>query len=168
MATVSYKAQPGIHKTRGAIPLAGTSHLYTVTRVLWPAPIEEILENLLIPPSLHVCCGASQLGTIRVDSDALHFPTVVADAARLPFRDRSVASPLCDPPYNGKMRWNHDLLTELSRGTTQRIIFQHWFIPADMWGRYRKDHRFSLTALYAWQPRSYFGRVQMVSVFDAS
>ena len=167
MATISYKAQPAIHKTRGAVPLVGTSHLYTVTRLLWPAPIEHVLDTLLIHPSLHVCCGASHLGHIRVDADVLHRPTLVADAAHLPFRDRTLNSVLCDPPYNGRMRWNHDLLTELSRVATRRIIFQHWFIPADMWGRYRKDHRFSLTALYAWQPRSYFGRVQMISVFDA-
>jgi hypothetical protein len=47
-----------------------------------------------------------------------------------------------------------------------RIIFQHWFVPADPDGRWRKWHRFELRELYAWQPMTYFGRAQLISVFD--
>ena len=90
------------------------------------------------------------------------------DAAVLPFADESFASVLCDPPYNGKFQWNHDLLKELSRVASQRIIFQHWFIPADPEGQWKKWHKFSLREAYIWQPRTYFGRVQVISVFDAS
>jgi hypothetical protein len=75
---------------------------------------------------------------------------------------------LCDPPYNGVFQWNHDLLSELARVAKQRIIFQHWFIPATPQGRYKKaQERFALTQSYVWQPRTYFGRAQIVSVFDA-
>ena len=71
-----------------------------------------------------------------------------------------------DPPYNGGSQWNHDLLSELSRVAEQRIIFQHGFVPVDHHGRWRKFHRFTLTGVHLWSPRTYFGRVQVVSVFD--
>jgi hypothetical protein len=35
MGTVTYKNQPGIEKLKGNVPLAGTSHLYTVKKRLW-------------------------------------------------------------------------------------------------------------------------------------
>jgi hypothetical protein len=127
---------------------------------------------------------------------------VRADAARLPFSDGSFATVLIDPPYNGKMQWNHDMLNELHRVAHTRVIFQHWFSPINERGEFKKAHSFKLTdaavapyldskdvvlavkgddGLYAtvedqasepfyltdmayWQPRSYFGRVQIISV----
>jgi len=167
MATVTYKNQPAIERTKGAVPLAGTRHVYTVKKVLWPEEVTELIGSLLIPKSLHVCCGLSRLGDWRVDKDESVEPNQIADAAALPFADQSWESVLCDPPYNGKFRWNHDMLSELSRVAKQRIIFQHWFIPADANGLWKKWHRFQLSAVYIWQPRTYFGRVQVISVFDA-
>jgi len=171
MATVTYKNQPAIDKTKGNVPLAGTSHIYTVKKVLWPEAVESTLSTMLIPRSLHVCCGKSKLGDVRLDSDEENEPDVlvIAESNRfeLPFGDESFESVLCDPPYNGKFQWNHDLLRELSRVAKKRIIFQHWFIPADHEGRWKKWHKFELREVYVWQPRTYFGRVQVVSVFDA-
>jgi hypothetical protein len=167
MPSVTYKHQPAIDASGGTVPLAGTSHLYTVSKVLWPESIQQFLATLLIGQTLHVCCGLSQLGDVRID---LHEPTadVRCDAARLCFADKAFSSALCDPPYNGKFQWNHDLLAELARVTSRRIIFQHWFIPATPQGRYKKaQERFALSATYVWQPRTYFGRVQVISVFDA-
>lgn len=167
MTTVTYKHQPAIHASRGAVPLAGTSHLYTVSKVLWPDSVETFLEGLLIPTSLHVCSGASRLGDVRLDRDPTHAPDIVADAAAIPLPDDAVASVLCDPPHNGVFQWNHDLLAELARVARERIIFQHWFIPATAHGLYKKaQDTFALTAVYVWQPRTYFGRVQVVSVLD--
>lgn len=152
MPTVTYKNQPGIHKTRGAVPLAGTSHVYTVKKVLWPEAVEDFLKTLFIGTTLHVCCGHSLLGEIRIDSDAACNPDIVADVTKLQeiIPDGGVDTVLCDPPYNGKMRWNHDLLSELCRVASQRIIFQHWFIPATPQGRYKKaQEKWELTALSA-------------------
>ena len=168
MSTVTYKNQPAIHATRGAVPLAGTKHVYRVNKVLWPEAVSELLASLLIPTSLHVCCGKSLLGDVRFDADPANEPDVLGDAADLPFSDGEFESVLCDPPYNGKMQWNHDLLSELSRVASRRIIFQHWFIPADMQGRWKKWHRFELRDAFIWQPRTYFGRAQVISVFDAA
>lgn len=167
MTTVTYKHQPAIEATKGTIPLAGTKYVYTVDKVLWPEEVETFIATLLISKSLHVCCGASLLGDIRLDTDRRHAPDVIADAGKLPFADNSFESVLCDPPYNGKFQWNHDLLRELSRVASSRIIFQHWFIPADPQGQWKKWHKFKLSAAYVWQPRTYFGRAQIISVFDA-
>jgi len=167
MSTVTYKNQPAIEGTKGRVPLAGTSHLYRVKRILWPQSVESVLQGLLIPTSLHVCSGHSLIGDIRVDSDRAVSPDVVGDAARLPFCDQSFNSVLCDPPYNGRFQWNHDLLSELSRVARRRIIFQHWFMPADRHGRWKKLHKFRMTSAYAWQPKTYFGRAQIITVFDA-
>jgi hypothetical protein len=167
LSTVTYKNQPAIHKTRGAIPLAGTSHLYTVKKVLWPESIEDFLDSLLVGRSLHICCGKSMLGDVRLDLDPNVNPDIIADAAKIPFADNSFETVLCDPPYNGKMQWNHDLLSELARVAKLRIIFQHWFIPANKNGLYKKaQEKFQMSQVYVWQGQSYFGRAQIISVFD--
>jgi hypothetical protein len=165
-STVTYLNQPAIHATRGTVPLAGTSHLYTVNKLLWPEEVESLLSSLLIGRSLHLCCGKSKLGTVRLDlfeEDA----DIRADAAHTGLADKSFDSVLCDPPYNGEFQWNHDLLTELGRLACQRIIFQHWFLPCDPDGQYKKANYFKLSAIYVWQPRTYFGRAQIISIFDA-
>ncbi len=166
MSTVTYKNQPAIEKTKGTVPLAGNSHVYTVTKVLWPEAVEDFLQTLLIPKSLHVCCGKSKLGDVRVDLDPNVNPDFLYDAAAMPFKDGSFETVLCDPPYNGKFQWNHDMLSELSRIASKRIIFQHWFMPVDSQGRWKKFHEFELSGVYVWQPRTYFGRVQVISVLD--
>lgn len=164
--SVTYKNQPAIEASGGTVPLAGTSHVYTVNKLLWPEDVESLLASLLIGESLHMCCGKSKLGTRRLD---LHEPGVdyQVDAANTGLDDKSFDTVLCDPPYNGEMQWNHDLLTELARLASRRIIFQHWFIPATPDGFYKKTHDFKLTNIYVWQPRTYFGRAQLISVFDA-
>lgn len=167
MPTVTYKHQPAIHKTRGTVPLAGNSHVYTVSKILWPEDVEAFLESLLIGHSLHVCPGRSLLGDVRVDLHE-HDVDVKADAVSLPFANESFDTVLCDPPYNGKFQWNHDLLSELSRVAARRIVFQHWFMPITPEGRWKKwTEKWMLTAAYIWQPRTYFGRVQVISVLDA-
>jgi hypothetical protein len=169
VASVTYRNQPAIDATNGSVPLAGTSHLYTVKKVLWPDSIQDVLESRFIGRTLHVCCGKSQLGDVRLD---LNEPDadIQCDAAdmREHVADGEFDTVLCDPPYNGNFQWNHDLLNELARVASKRIIFQHWFIPATPQGRYKKaQERFALTETLVWQPRTYFGRAQVVSVFDA-
>lgn len=164
--SVTYKNQPGIEATHGNVPLAGTSHAYTVKKLLWPEAVEDLLRAALVGTTLHLCHGKSTLGNIRLD---LFEPAtdVRADASRLPFQDLSVDTILVDPPYNGQMQWNHDLLSEMARVARQRIVFQHWFIPANKHGLYKKSHRFSLFDIYVWQPKTYFGRAQLISIFEA-
>lgn len=168
MATVTYKNQLAIQASHGNVPLAGTSHVYTVNKLLWHPSIETMLCSLLVGRTLHVCCGKSKLGDVRLD---LNEPDadIRCDAANMQgyVGDREFDTVLCDPPYNGKFQWNHDLLKELARVASKRIVFQHWFVPVTPRGRYRKAQTlWGLTGMYAWQPRTYFGRAQIISVFD--
>lgn len=169
ITTVTYKHQPAIDASKGNVPLAGTSHIYTVSKVLWPEAIEQFLATLFVGHTLHVCSGKSRLGDVRLDLHAEDVD-IRCDAANMRdfVRDGEFETVLCDPPYNGIFQWNHDLLAELARVASKRIIFQHWFIPATPEGRYKKaQEKFYLSASYVWQPRTYFGRAQVVSVFDA-
>lgn len=167
MSTVTYVNQPAIHATRGAVPEEGTALPYKVAKLLWPKDVERKIDELCIGSTLHACCGKSLIGTVRLD---LFQPgvDVKGDAARLPFASGCFETVVIDPPYNGKFQWNHDMLVELCRVASKRIIFQHWFIPADKYGRYKKNHKFQLNPehLYNWMPKTYFGRVQVISVFD--
>jgi hypothetical protein len=180
LSTVTYKNQPAIHNTRGDVPILGTSHVYTVNKLLWYSEVEEFVESKLIGYSLHVCCGKSKIGNVRLDKFEKDV-TIIGDADRLPFSDNSFDTVLIDPPYNGKFQWNHDMLNELHRVARQRIIFQHWFSPIDKFGRFKKCHQFELTEivnvpipdkefelteLYNWNPRTYFGRMQIISILD--
>lgn len=169
MASVTYKNQPAINATKGNVPINGTKHVYTVKKVLWPEHVEAHIVSLFIGRTLHVCCGKSLIGDVRLDIDRDNAPDIVCDAANMDgfVLDREFDTVLCDPPYNGDMQWNHNLLSELHRVASKRIIFQHWFIPANAEGRYKKaQSEWGLTELYAWMPRTYFGRAQLISVFD--
>lgn len=164
MPTVQYKNQPGIDKTKGEIPLAGTSHIYKVNKLLWPESVEEFLKTQIKNPSLHVCCGKSTLGDIKLD--LYEDVDVRGDANRLPFDENSFNTVLIDPPYNGKFQWNHDMLSEMCRVAKDRFIFQHWFSPVNKNGYFKKNWKYILTGLYAWMPKTYFGRMQIISIFD--
>jgi len=165
VGTVTYKNQPAIDKTNGTVPLAGTAYVYTVSKLLWPKEVEEFLKSKLLGTTLHICCGKSKLGNIKLD---LYEPIIDirADMARLPFSNMSFDTVLIDPPYNSKFQIMHDMLSELCRVSKQRIIFQHWFSPVDKYGRYKKDHNFELFGLYNWMPKTYFGRINVISIFD--
>ena len=131
--------EEAINKTKGKVPLAGNSHIYTVNKRLWSNDIEDVLQKRFIGKTIHICCGKSQLGDIRVDLDASHNPDIICDANDMSkfVKDNEFETALCDPPYNGKFQWNHNMLKELSRIASKRIIFQHWFIPATKDGYYK-------------------------------
>lgn len=165
MGSVTYKNQPAIQATHGRVAIDGTKHPYSVHALLWPRDVHEWIERHCIGKTLHVCCGKSMIGDCRIDMNEPG-ANIRADAARLPFARQSWDTVLIDPPYNGVFQWNHDMLAELARVSRLRIIFQHWFIPVDSNSRFKKSHRFQLTELAVWQPQTYFGRAQLISVMD--
>lgn len=165
MSTVTYKNQPAIHKTRGSIPLVGNSYIYRVSKLLWPKDVEKFLDEKLIGYTLHVCSGKSKLGDVLLDLYEEKVD-VTASMDKLPFANKAFDTVLIDPPYNSKLQIMHDMLSELSRVAKERFILQHWFSPVTKNGYFRKDHSFILTGLYAWAPKTYFGRMQIISIFD--
>jgi len=168
MSSVTYRHQPGIDATNGKVPISGTEYPYRVTKLLWPRQVEAYLETIFLGRTLHLCCGKSRLGDIRLDIDPLHSPSVLGDITRLPFASRSIETVLIDPPYNGRFQFNHDYLAEIARIGARRLIHQHWYLPANRKGTYRKSNawKLNLDLTAIWNPASYFGRVQVISVFD--
>jgi len=134
---------------------------------LWPKYIEDTIEKMLDPMSLHVCCGESQLGDVRLDlhqkdvditCDASDMKSVVADEL--------FKTVLCDPPHDMSEKWYDALLIELARVSSHRIIFQHWFIPSHMNGVFQADSQFKMSYLLTWHPQSTYDQALAVSVFD--
>lgn len=76
----------------------------------WPKGLENFLQTFLISPSLHVCCGESQLGDYKVDAYLIRREVIQADMFNLPFRDGFFASamserktyPNCGYPHHEK------------------------------------------------------------------
>jgi len=79
----------------------------------FPRDVEAFLQRLLVSPSLHVACGESALGDVRVD--LVTRADVRGDMFRLPFRDGAFASVLIDPPWSLPYHLRPRLAKELAR-----------------------------------------------------
>lgn len=198
MANVTYHNQPGINATSGTIQVAGNNHPYTVKKILWPTDIEAWISERIIGTSLHLFCGKSKLGLVRVDNDPSNSPDTLLDIfdkekMQAVFKDRQYDTVIADPPYNSRFQLMHDMLNELHRIAGKRIIFQHHFSPLNAKGQFKKAHVFTLSEsamvptmpgaenilvredpssdsyvgnVFYWQPRTYFGRVNVITVMD--
>ena len=80
----------------------------------WPKGVEDFISHFLEHPSLHVFCGDSTLGDVKVDihSDAAD---ISADAFHLPFRDESFQTVIADPPWHLAYHLRPRLIRELAR-----------------------------------------------------
>jgi hypothetical protein len=78
----------------------------------WPPRVESWITSRLKGFSLHVCCGSSTIGDVRVD---LHqeTATIKGDMYHLPFKREVFDSILCDPPWNMPYHKRHLLTYEL-------------------------------------------------------
>jgi len=96
----------------------------------WMEGEEEFYRQKLIGRTLHVCCGTSKLGDVRVDISVDYRPHVVATLRRLPFKDKSFDTVIADPPWiNQYYLW---LAEELPRVARRRIIVvtnHFWYEP---------------------------------------
>lgn len=96
----------------------------------WPPRVEAWIRERTKGFSLHVCCGASTFGDVRLDlfQDTA---TVVGDMLHMPFQRNSFDTVICDPPWRMavhlKPRLIYQLRDVLKLGGT--LIFNAWFYP---------------------------------------
>jgi hypothetical protein len=83
----------------GDSPVAGVHEFRGSWR--WPEDVERFVAEKLPDDgeTLHVPCGQSQLGDVRVDRDSRHHPDVVADMFELPFGPARFDAVVSDPPW---------------------------------------------------------------------
>src|SRR2546422_89166 len=64
----------------------------------------QSLENLIaqeaVGKTLNLCCGLTSFGSVCVDIDREVRPHVIADVRRLPFKNQSFDTVICDPPWS--------------------------------------------------------------------
>jgi len=64
----------------------------------WTRKQEFLFSKYLVGFTLHVCCGRSLLGDVRLDLNEK--ADIKACAFHLPFRDKTFDTVLADPPWN--------------------------------------------------------------------
>jgi len=95
----------------------------------WTLDEELLFRSLSIGFVLHVCCGESEIGDIKVDLFSSNCD-VKADVRKLPFRPLSFDTVICDPPwalYN-KFKW----VLKLNQLARERLIL----ITPNYWLRF--------------------------------
>lgn len=82
--------------------------------------VEKWLSKMAIGRTLNVCCGMSQVGEIRVDTDPNTKRTEEGDLFRLRFPARSFVTVICDPPFSyfNRFRW----IVELADIADKRLL----------------------------------------------
>lgn len=99
-------------------------------RVFSASGWDQWLRGHVIGRVLHVCCGASRVGDVRVDIDAgVPGVLVVADMLALPFVDAAFDTACCDPMYDLSMPQRVHLQRELVRVAGRRVLFKGPWIP---------------------------------------
>jgi len=97
----------------------------------WSRDFEDFIKQKIEGFTLHVCCGYSGLGDVRVDLDRKVKPHIVADMFHLPFRRFVFDTVVCDPPYKLAYDRRAEFIFEV-RGCLKpygRLILKLNFIP---------------------------------------
>lgn len=85
----------------------------------WSKQEEKIVHDKCIGSVLHVCCGKSKLGDVRID--LFEKSDIKADAFHLPIKDRAFDTVVCDPPWN--LGFNMKFWREIRRVAKKRILY---------------------------------------------
>ena len=97
----------------------------------WPHAIEYFFAMMISSLSLHVCCGRSSLGDIRLDIDRDSARTIAGDMRSLPFADNIFDWVFGDWPWkmNYFQRWRpfYEMVRVCKIGG--RIIINATWIP---------------------------------------
>ena len=88
----------------------------------WTQKELALMARELIHPVLHVCCGASDVGDVRIDIATS--ADIRADMNRLPIQSKSFATFLIDPPWINPRKWDMRWTREACRISTKKIILR--------------------------------------------
>jgi len=101
---------------------------------IWPESIERLFRSQSDGETLHVCCGESDVGDVRLDRDPEREPDVVADMRNLPFANAKFDTVVADPPWKAiaGLGKTHQVFLELVRVTRPRgqILWNAYTIPS--------------------------------------
>ena len=111
------------------------------------------------------CCSLNDCVGLGDSPDFFHCVRDVGDMHTIVY-DQQFRTVLCDPPHDMQEKWYDALFCELSRVSSHRIIFQHWFVPSHQDGSFKGDPDFILSNYLTWFPDAYEGQPQIISVFD--
>ncbi len=72
-----------------------------VFKAQWQFPhhVKKWLNKNIEGYSLHVCCGASDFGDVKLDVSPQNKGVTQADMFQLPFRHNTFDTVICDPPW---------------------------------------------------------------------
>lgn len=100
---------------------AGTQHERGYPTIqdswVWPDRVSRLFREQAEGKTLHVCCGKSDIGDVRIDRDPANEPDIVADMFNLPVPDNEFQTVIADPPWHGiqQVGRKHSLFFELLR-----------------------------------------------------
>lgn len=93
----------------------------------WSKDEEAFYKKFCFGKVLHVCCGQSKFGDVRIDIEPQDPGVIKADYRCLPFDNYSFDTVICDPPWGKRERLDAGLrwLFELARVARKRIVLVH-------------------------------------------
>jgi len=97
----------------------------------WPYEVEAKIKELIEGYTLHVCCGESTLGDVRINYPAKLGGNIIGDMFNLPIKPGSFDTVLCDPPWELPYHLRGRLLRQLrdSLKPNGRMIFNCFWFP---------------------------------------
>lgn len=96
----------------------------------WPWSVECFVRKNIKGRSLHVCCGSSKIGDVKVDMYVERKDIVKADMFDLPYKEE-FDTVICDPPWELPYHKRHKLLYSLRDALKPNgiLIFNCFWFP---------------------------------------
>jgi len=127
---------------------------------MWSKDLEQFFESKCSGLVLHICCGESELGDVRVDLREDSKANVIADMFHLPFRDEAFDTIICDPPYklayDKRLKFLFPTLDKLKAGG--KLILKLNWIP-------RFGDKAKLTEMYLYEGKRYWADISIITVW---
>lgn len=96
----------------------------------WPYSVELFIKKFIKGKSLHVCCGSSDLGDVKIDAYVERKGVTKGDMFNLPFKEE-FDTVICDPPWELAYHLRHKLLYNLRDALKPNgiLIFNCFWFP---------------------------------------